>query len=126
QAYVNIKINKEGVANYDIAKESEEPEGKEDEDNGLSLDVQHYEINDSRVNYLDYKSKMFLRVFHLNHQGTGDFSAATSTLHTKTDALVSFAMDSTSYLNKNSLKLDADIEMDLDNMRFTFKDNKAL
>src|SRR5699024_22256 len=61
-----------------------------------------------------------------NHKGTGDFSAKTSTLKTKTDALVSFTMDSTRYLNKNKIVLDADIKMDLEAMKFAFEDNKML
>src|SRR5699024_7469989 len=51
--------------------------------------------------------------------------AETSTLHTKTSALVSFTMDTINYLDKNALKLDADIEMDLKNMKFSFKKNEA-
>lgn len=127
EAYANVKVNKNGEANYDIAKEEPDAdEGQADENDDLSLDIKHYEINDSRLNYLDEDSKMFLRLKELNHEGTGDFSAGTSTLSTKTDALVSFAMDSTEYLSENSFKLDADIKMDLDAMKFSFKDNEAL
>jgi len=124
-AYVNIKVNESNQANYDIAKESETTD-KEESDSGLTLDVQHYELKDSRINYLDESSGMFLRISEFNHEGTGDFSAETSTLKTKTEALVSFAYDSTDYLNQTRLKLDADIAMDLKNMRFSFAENEAL
>lgn len=40
--------------------------------------------------------------------------------------MVSFDFGGTNYLNNNKVQLDADIAMNLDKMRFTFKDNKAL
>ncbi len=127
QALVNIKVNKKGQANYDIAKETADNSASEDTTGGgISLAVQHYEINDSRINYIDESSKMALKVSRLNHQGTGDFSADTSILHTQTEAQVTFIMDSTAYLSQTPVKLDADIKMDLKNMRFTFEKNKAL
>ncbi len=125
-ALVNIVVNKEGVANYDIAKESPETASQPEEEGGFSLDVEHYQITDSRINYLDQGSEMYLRLKDFNHEGTGDFSEETFTLHTQTSSLVSFAMDSVNYLDKNSIKLDADIKMDLKNMKFSFEENKAL
>lgn len=125
RAFVNVKVNEKGEANYDIAKSSDEKEDS-GSDSELSLEVQHYEINDSRLNYLDESSGMFLRVLELNHSGTGDFAAETFRLETQTDALVSFAYDSTDYLNKNKVSLDAILNMDLKNMRFTFEENEAL
>jgi hypothetical protein len=124
-----------GNANYDIAKADNSPKTTENpsaesatttDSEGFQFAVQHYEINNSRVNYLDESTNTFLRLKDLNHEGNGDFSAVTSTLKTQTNALVSFDFDGTNYLNNNSVQLDAAIEMNLDKMRFTFKDNKAL
>ena len=64
-------------------------------------------------------------ISNLNHQGKGTFSADISELDTSTEALVSFSMDSTNYLNNNSIKLDAVIGLDLNNNKYTFKDNKG-
>ncbi|MDR6301889.1 AsmA family protein [Mesonia maritima] len=128
-AYINIKVDSLGNANYDIAKKdttaTSSANGQTSE-NALSLDVQHYEINNSRINYLDEKTKTFLRITDFNHQGTGDFSADKTTLETQTDAVVSFELDSVNYLNKNTLKLDADFEMDLANQKYTFLENEAM
>ncbi len=127
QALVNVKVDKNGVANYDITKTSAETtQDTTRAESDMNFAVQHYSITDSRINYLDESSKMFLRLKAFNHQGTGDFSASTSTLKTQTDALVSFAMDSTTYFENTKLDLTADIQMDLDKMRFTFANNKAL
>ncbi|HIO26711.1 MAG TPA: AsmA family protein [Flavobacteriaceae bacterium] len=127
-AYVNIKVDSLGNANYDIAKETAADTTAQASNGGsaLSLDIQHYEINNSRINYLDESTKTFLRITDFNHYGNGDFTADKTNLETNTEAIVSFEFDSINYLNKNSLKLDADFEMDLANQKYTFLENEAL
>lgn len=124
--WLNIKVDSLGNNNYDIAIKQDAPVTEGGSSGGFSFDVEHYEINNSRLNYYDEGAKMRLVVEDLNHQGTGDFSAQTSTLSTLSNALVSFEMDSTNYLNRNKVKLEADFEMDLENMRYTFLENEAL
>ena len=128
RAYVNIKVDSLGNANYDIAKETTADTTAQSSNGGsaLSLDIQHYEINNSRINYLDESTKTFLRITDFNHYGNGDFTADKTNLETNTEAIVSFEFDSINYLNKNSLKLDADFEMDLANQKYTFLENEAL
>jgi len=128
RAYVNIKVDSLGNANYDIAKETAADTTAQASNGGsaLSLDIQHYEINNSRINYLDESTKTFLRITDFNHYGNGDFTADKTNLETNTEAIVSFEFDSINYLNKNSLKLDADFEMDLANQKYTFLENEAL
>ena len=129
-AYVNIKVDSLGNANYDIAKEnpnaSATADTLADSSGGFSFAVQHYELNNSRINYLDESTQTFLRLSEVNHEGDGDFSAAISNLNTKTEALASFDLDGVNYLNNNKLSLDAVIEMNLDEQRYTFKENEAL
>ena len=122
---LNIKVDSLGNNNYDIAIQ-DTLSTTTSNGGGFSFDVEHYEITNSRVNYYDEAAKMYLVVEDLNHEGTGDFSAQTSNLSTYSTALVSFEMDSVNYLNRNRLQLDADFEMDLENMRFTFLENEAL
>ena len=127
-AFVNIKVDSLGNANYDIAKETTNTSGDTLADNSGSFkfDVQHYELNNSRINYLDQSTNTYLRLTEVNHEGDGDFSAAISNLNTKTDALASFDLDGVNYLNNNKISLDAVIEMNLPEQRYTFKENRAL
>ena len=122
---LNIKIDSLGNNNYDIAIK-DNTSTPSDSSGGFNFDVEHYEINDSRVNYVDEGSKIALMVYDLNHEGTGDFSANTSTLSTYSTALVSLNIDGTNYLNKNKVKLDADFKMDLEKLRYTFLENEAM
>ena len=133
-ALINIKVDSLGHANYDIAKAKENTAPAQttgntkpaDTSGGFSLDLQHYEVNNSTINYLDQSSNTFLMLKEVNHEGNGDFAKDIFTLSTQTNALVSLDFDGTNYLNNNKLSLKADIGMDLDKQRYTFKDNEAL
>jgi len=129
KAVVNVKTNSDGIANYDIQKSSEsnqaESSNQTNSEEAFSLELSAYEISDSKIIYQDADA-MKLTLEHFNHTGKGDFSKNTFVLSTHTDSKVSFVFDSTAYLSQNNIVLDADVDMDLDNMRFTFKDNNAL
>ena len=126
-ALVNIKVDSLGNANYDIAskKDITASEETKTEDSGFNFALKKYEIKNSRINYLDEASKTFLVLTDVNHKGTGDLSEAVSKLETYTEANASFKIDDVAYLNKNSITLDADFELDLKNKKYTFLENEA-
>ncbi|PHQ29944.1 AsmA-like C-terminal region-containing protein [Leeuwenhoekiella nanhaiensis] len=128
RAYVNIKVDSLGNANYDIAKENPGAvnDTLADQSGSFVFEVQEYAITNSRINYLDESTKTYLRLREVNHEGSGDFSADVSNLTTKTNALASFDFDGVNYLNQNKIALDAVIEMNLPQQRYTFKENEAL
>lgn len=123
---LNLKTNASGAANYDITKKSESESETTQASSSFTFDIQEYQIKNSLINYLSEESNMAFTISELNHEGNGIFSGEKSELDTKTEAKVSFMMDSTNYLNKNPIKLDALIELDLENNKYTFKENKAL
>ncbi len=135
-AVVNILTDADGNVNYDIAKESENkrpstPQEQESVsasqgDQAISFSVERYEITDSKITYYDQPGKMYFELDELNHSGQGDLSTSISELDTQTSTLISFEMDSVNYLDKNPLKLDAVIGVDLDQNKYTFLDNKAI
>jgi hypothetical protein len=127
-AFINIKIDSLGNANYDVAVKGDAPIANQDttaEEKGFVFDLQHYEINNSRINYIDKATKTYLTLTEVNHEGDGDFSADISNLATKTQALVSFKLGDVDYLNKNKVSLDADFQLDLKNQKYTFLENEA-
>lgn len=130
-ARLDIKVDSSGNANYDIAKESGEPMAGPTtepvgESGGFSLELDSYAISDSEVRYHDLGSGMRLLIEEMNHSGSGDLSLEQSQLETLTDALVSFEMDSTQYLSRNKVSLDALIGVDLVENKYSFLENKAL
>jgi hypothetical protein len=123
---VNILFDKDGVGNFDIALKDQEDKNSKDEDKPFSLEIQKYTIENLRFVYADASSKMKLVVDQINHEGTGNFAAQKLDLITKTSAKLSLNMDKTNYLNGIALNLDAVLGIDLENSKYTFKDNKAL
>jgi citrate lyase gamma subunit len=124
-AFVNIKIDSLGNNNYDITIKDAVSKTGDTISNPVKLDLQHYEINNSRLNYFDEGQKISLKLEELNHRGTGDFSLQLSELKTETNSLVSLDYDGVNYLNRNKVALDAVIQMDLDNSKYTFLKNEA-
>ncbi|MCB0372376.1 MAG: AsmA family protein [Muricauda sp.] len=127
-AKLHIKVDENENANYDIAKEDEGSPSTTDEgeDNNFTLAMDSYAINNSEIIYDDRAGGMRLIISEMNHSGTGDLSLEKSQLKTMTDALVSFEMDSTQYLNKNKINLDALIDIDLAESKYSFLENKAM
>lgn len=120
---LNLKTNTAGKTNYDITKEKDN--ASSETPSSFAFDIQDYQIQNSTINYLDDASKLYFRISEFNHEGKGTFSAEKSELDTKSQAKVSFTMDSTNYLNNNPIKLDALIGLDLANSKYTFKENKG-
>ena len=127
EALVHIKVDEDENANYDISKEVTEVSNQENTtSDGFAVTMESYEISNSKVMYDDFSTGLHLEILEMNHKGTGDLSLATSELNTHTDALVSFEMDSTNYLNRNKVQLDALLGIDLNENKYTFLKSDAL
>jgi len=123
---IQIKTDAEGRSNYDFSDSDIDKEDSDAEDSGdFSLALTKYDIIDTDIHYFDEKSGIFLSLSDIQHIGKGDFAMAKSELDTQTKAIASFAMDGTEYLSNQRIALDAIIEMDLDNMKFSFLENQA-
>ncbi len=125
EALLTLKTDKFGNDNYDITKETDSISAKNKSGNNFKFSVEDYAIKNSAVIYFDETSKIALNITELNHSGNGTFSAELSELNTMSQANVSLSIDSTKYLNNNSVKLDALIDVDLDQYKYTFKENKG-
>ena len=125
-ASIHVIVDENEVANYEIAKEEDSSGTKTGVSEGFSFDLQSYSITKSRVVYDDRAAKVYLDVSDIEHTGKGDLSASSSVLDTSTEALLSFELDSTNYLNKNRIKMDALIAIDLIEDTYTFKKNEGL
>ncbi|MCP2027126.1 hypothetical protein L1276_002270 [Flavobacterium sp. HSC-32F16] len=124
---INIIFNKDGVGNFDIALKDKKQEDKKDDKNSpLSLKIQNYKIENFTFRYIDQGSKIKMVIDSLNHEGTGDFTNSKLDLNTKTTANVSLDMDKVNYMKNIKLTLDAILGIDLDQSKYTFKENKAL
>ncbi len=131
-AIINIKVDKNGNANYLITKAETNDDGptaeqtKSSSKEPLKLALKSYSISNTTVSYKDQTTGMVFKIDHLNHNGSGNLEANVTTLNTHTDAEVSFLFGGVNYLDHNSVVLDAQLSMNFDQMKFSFLENKAL
>ncbi|MGY3791423.1 AsmA family protein [Aquimarina sp. 433] len=127
EANIAVKTDSLENSNFDIVKSSgKEESAQEEESSSFTFELDHYEINNSKLLYQNDVSKIALRMTNVNHSGDGSLSGDKIILDTKSSSKVSFSLDDTNYLNKNALQLEAALELDLENQRYAFKENKAL
>lgn len=126
QAKFYFHVLSNGKANWDItipdtAKKYVKPT---DTISAFKISLKKYSIKNSSLVYNDESLKMKIRIDNLNHEGKGDFTETLFNLTTKTTSTaVTFTYDGISYLSKTNSKLDAVLEIDMNRMKFTFKDN---
>lgn len=117
---IHAIVNESGKANWDITKpDTVSTTGKESE---FKLSLKKYTINDAYISYVDVPGNMSSEIFHLNHSGSGDFTSDLFTLKTKTSAQsVSFTYANVPYLIDAKTTLNADLQVDNKNDKYTFK-----
>ena len=126
QLLLTLKTNASGSVNYDIAKETENTNIEADtSSSGFSFDIKNYELNNSAITYIDQGSNTKFYATEIKHNGKGIFSGELSQLETETEANISMSIDSTKYLSNNIIKLNALIDLDLKQEKYTFKENKG-
>ena len=119
---IHAIVNKEGKANWDIAMPDTAATAAPEAESSFNIQLKKYSIKNGYVSYIDIPGDMSSEIFHLNHSGSGDFTADLFTLKTSTSAQsVSFTYTKIPYLVNTKAALDADIEVDNKNDKYTFK-----
>jgi hypothetical protein len=119
---IDVRVNKDGKANYDIAIPSEDTVTTESED--FSFGIDHWEIVNGDLTYDDQTLPYVLKIKGLNHTGSGDFTQDVFDLKTKTTAdSVSTSFDGTEYLTDKKVDIDATVSISEEYSRYTFKEN---
>ncbi len=127
---IKIYVHEDGSANYDIVKPSEEVEIAEESTSssgsGTSLAIHHWEINEGTFLYDDETLPFQLILSQLEHSGSGNLEENVFDLSsTTTVGDVDIIYDGVRYVHDKKVTLEAILAMDLDAMKFTFKENKA-
>ncbi|MFC5047220.1 AsmA-like C-terminal region-containing protein [Aquimarina hainanensis] len=127
EASITIKTDSLGNSNLDIAKTTEkEQTTPETSSSDFTFDLKHYELNNSNIRYQDDVSKIKMDLTTINHVGEGSVSGQKIILDTQSSVAASLDMDGSNYLDKNKLQLDAELELDLENQKYSFRENKLL
>jgi hypothetical protein len=118
---INILFNKNSLGNFDIAKKSNSI--SEASESTLSLSIHEYTLENIDFGFFDETSQIKFTVNSIYHSGKGNFEKDILDLDTKTTAKISFEMEKVNYMKNVNIKLDAIIGIDLNNAKYTFKEN---
>ena len=121
---INIKVNEDGKANYDIAVPSADTAAVESESEDFSFGIDHWEIVDGDVSYDDRTLPYLLVIKGMNHTGRGDFTQDVFDLYTNTVAdTVTTSFDGSEYLTNKRAEIDATLTISEEYSKYEFKEN---
>lgn len=120
-----VRVLPSGKANWDILKKDSSQINDTSKMN-FHWKLKEFSINNANIAYHHEKTDMHFLLENLNHSTTGDLTADSSLLITKTtcDSL-SFDWDGIRYISKASAELNSNIDANLNEMIFTLSENSA-
>ncbi|WP_276368514.1 AsmA family protein [Chryseolinea sp. H1M3-3] len=121
---INIKVNEDGKANYDIVIPSADTAQVTEKAEDFSFGIDHWEIVDGDVSYDDRTLPYLLTINGLNHSGSGDFSQDVFDMSTHTVAdTVTTSFDGVEYLSNKRAEIDATVTISEAYSKYAFKEN---
>ncbi|CAM3633653.1 AsmA-like C-terminal region-containing protein [Flavobacterium chungbukense] len=122
-SFINVKVNPNGEANYNIYK-SQEQASKSKDSSDTALKLERIEILNSKIIYDDKSTKVHFDAFGFNYLGKGDLNKAVFDLYSKAkiEKLNIVYEDEPYLMNK---KIDADLitKVNINSLSFFFQQN---
>ncbi len=121
---VNLIVLEDSSANWDIQRVTDK-QPADTEKSDLNLALQKYEIRKGRLSYVDRISGMSISAHNMDHTGSGDFTRDRFQLQTLTDmGSLTVTSGGIDYLNKVHTRLEADLDVNTSESKFTLGDNE--
>ncbi|GIV27793.1 MAG: membrane protein [Bacteroidia bacterium] len=117
----------DGKANWDIAKSDTTTTATEDTSAAtpFKLSLKKFKIENAYIVYDDQQSKMYSELSDLNYDLSGDFTQDEFDLiQSLSIKELTFKMDNIAYLNKAKFNAKANMNADMKQIKFTFKENE--
>lgn len=125
---INGIVMTDGKANWDIAKASTDTAAVEPADTSatkFALKLKSLQIKHANITYNDMQGNMSAALKDMNYTLSGDFTQDNFILSNLLEiAELSYNMGGVGYLTKAKTRFKADLDMDMPNMKFTFKENE--
>ncbi|MHC0443870.1 hypothetical protein ACWA1F_00580 [Flavobacterium sp. 3-218] len=122
-SFINVKVNPNGEANYNIYK-SQEQASKAKDSSDTALKLERIEILNSKIIYDDKSTKVHFDAYGFNYLGKGDLNKAVFDLYSKAkiEKLNIVYEDEPYLMNK---KIDADLitKVNINSLSFFFQQN---
>ncbi|MFA9188114.1 AsmA-like C-terminal region-containing protein [Flavobacterium sp. FBOR7N2.3] len=121
-ADINVKVNKEGFANYNVYKSSKVKTTEKEEDSSLKLEK--IEITNTKIVYDDLSTKLHFDIFGFNYLGKGDLSKAIFDLSSKAQIeKLSLLYDNETYLMNKKINADLITKVNVNSLSLIFQEN---
>ncbi|WP_027003652.1 AsmA-like C-terminal region-containing protein [Hugenholtzia roseola] len=123
---VKVRVLKNGKANYDIYQSEPETQTETPSDTAaFQIGLEKWVVEKANIFYQDDTAKITAKIQNLTHEGSGEIMSALYDLETKTEIEALFLeMDKSVYLANRPLSADMVMAMDMNNMKFSFKENR--
>jgi uncharacterized protein involved in outer membrane biogenesis len=124
---INVKVLKDGRANYDIAIPSTDTvKQTTEEPSKFSFGIERWEIVNGSLVYDDASLPYFMSIKDLDHSGSGNFNDQAFDLTTKTVAdSLTVAYGGAEYLSNKRAEIDMTLGISEAYTKYTFKENTA-
>lgn len=127
EPYILTRYTKDGKFSWDITypDTSAVDSSATEEPSKFAINIEKWEIVDGTIVYDDATTPMFASLKHLDHTGKGDITEAIYDISTYTkspEVLVTF--DGVTYLNKILMEVKADMNINMTESKYTFKENE--
>ncbi|MFN4082090.1 MAG: hypothetical protein ACK4K9_00510 [Bacteroidia bacterium] len=118
-------VLKDGKANWDIAKTTDTTTTQPDTaKTAFKVKLKKLNIKDAAITYNDLQAGVFTQINKLTYNLTGDFTQDNFTMQNLLNiAGITVSMGGINYLTDADMSLNADIDADMPNMKFVFKEN---
>ena len=127
QPQIHAIVLKDGRTNWDITKPSTDTIKltSDTSSSKFNIALKKFEIKNASIIYDDRKGGMYASIMNLSHTLNGDFTQDDFLMKTLTTAdAVTFRMGAITYLSKVKSSIKADIDANMKEMKFTFKENE--
>nr|MCU0368500.1 AsmA family protein [Cyclobacteriaceae bacterium] len=119
---IDIRVLKDGRANWDVTYPSAETTAVEEEATSFSFEIEYWKIQDGDLIYDDQSIPFAMSLKGLNHTGNGNYNEKLFDLNTKSIAdSVTVSYDGVEYVTNKMATIDAVIEISEDYSKYTFK-----
>lgn len=122
---INIKVNKDGLANYNVYISEKEVEKEDAASTGIKLD--RIEIINSQLVYDDKSTQVHFDAFGFNYLGKGDFSQDIFDLYSKAKIeKLNVLYENEHYLMNKKVDADLITKINVNSLSFVFEQNDLM
>ena len=122
---INIKVNKDGLANYNVY--ISEKEVKKEEEEAAAIKLDHIEIINSELVYDDQSTLLHFDAFGLNYLGKGDLSQDIFDLYSKAKIeKLNVLYENEHYLMNKKVDADLITKINVNSLSFVFEQNDLM